>query len=295
MNYLKLCMVILILLFASNANGLEDDALALKMLKLDWQMEAGNYNLKNHMATVTTSENEWLLKGEEAHKGMLIMQGHDGFKPDLLVMRMEGPSQDTSVLYTFHELGFIKMDDWDDYIQKDALLKEIKKNTEKANQIKEKGYEKLYVDNWAQEPFLDEKNAIVYWAIAGHSDDGISFVNVKALKLGRKGLTIITWMGTAGQFINAEKTLMPILAAYKYNEDFRYASFDPGLDTVAALGVGALSYNLITGKSSKAAAVGIVALIVAFAKKLWFLIFLPFVFAWNWIKKSLWGSKKEDL
>jgi hypothetical protein len=67
------------------------------------------------------------------------------------------------------------------------------------------------------------------------------------------------------------------------------------IDTVAPIGIGALTYKLITGKTgSKASAAvgaGLLAMLAVFAKKAWFLIFIPFVFAWKWLKSLLTGSK----
>jgi uncharacterized membrane-anchored protein len=51
------------------------------------------------------------------------------------------------------------------------------------------------------------------------------------------------------------------------------------VDKVAAAGVGALVYKLATGKAIAKA--GALALIAIFAKKLWFLIFLPFIWLWK--------------
>jgi len=62
---------------------------------------------------------------------------------------------------------------------------------------------------------------------------------------------------------------------YKYNEGSTYADFVPGTDTVAAVGAGALAYKLITGKTAAKVSVELLALLAIFAKKLWFLVFVP--------------------
>ena len=189
------------------------------------------------------------------------------------------------------KLDMSKMDDWEEHINKDELLSEIKKSTETANKIKEKGYPSLYVDGWAQKPFIDKNNAIVYWAISAHSSNGGSIVNAKAMKLGRKGFAEIIWMGSSAQFTDAQTSLSPTLVAYQYDECSKYADFIPGTDTVAAVGAGALAYKLMTGKTAVKAGAGLFALLAIFAKKLWFLIVLPFIFVWKWIKGLFTGIK----
>ncbi len=290
-SYLQWIFATLLAVVATQAAALDENAMIQKIQALDWQVEPGKYQLTGSNASVTTTSEEYLLKGTEAHKYMRISEGHDGFKPDALIVRVDGPSQDTQVLFTYHDIGYVKMDDWEEHIDKDELLKEIQKSTEAANKIKEKGYPKLYVDGWAQEPYLDKANAIVYWAIAAHTSEGSSIVNAKAMKLGRKGFAEIVWMGNPNQFANAQQSLSPSLAAYQYDEGSKYADYVPGTDTVAAVGAGALAYKLITGKAAAKTSAGLLALLAIFAKKLWFLIFVPFIFVWKWIKGLFTGTK----
>ncbi len=290
-RYLQWIFAALLAVVATQAAALDENAMIEQIQALDWQVEPGKYQLVGTNASVTTTSEEYLLKGTEAHKYMRISEGHDGFKPDALIVRVEGPSQDTQVLFTYHDIGFVKMDDWEEHINKDELLKEIQSSTEAANKIKEKGYPKLYVDGWAQEPYLDKENAIVYWAISAHTSAGGSIVNAKAMKLGRKGFAEIVWMGSPNQFANAQSSLSPSLAAYQYDEGSKYADYVPGTDTVAAVGAGALAYKLITVKAAAKASAGLLALLAIFAKKLWFLIFLPFIFVWKWFKGLFTGNK----
>lgn len=290
-SYLKWIFTVLVVVASTQAMALDENVIIEKIQSLDWQTEPGKYRLKGSNASVTTTSGEYLLKSNDARKYMRITEGHDGFKPDVVVVRVEGPNHDTQVIYAHHEIGFVKMDDWEEHIDKDELLNEIRKNTQASNKIKEKGYPNIYVDGWAQEPFLDKRNAIVYWAISAHTSDGNSIVNAKAMKLGRKGFSEIVWLGTPAQFSDAQTSLSPALAAYQYDEGSKYADFVPGTDTVAAVGVGALAFKLITGKAAAKAGAGILVLLAIFAKKLWFLIFLPFVFVWKRIKGLFAGNK----
>jgi Uncharacterized membrane-anchored protein conserved in bacteria len=292
MKTMRFWATIIFILFSTQLPA-QDDALIEKIGALDWKSEAGKYQLSGVNASVTISQEEWLLQGNDAHEYMHLTEGHDRFKPDAVIVRVDGPNQDTQVVYTFNEIGYVKTDDWEEHIDKDAMLREIKKGTEEANKVRAQGYTNLYIDGWAQEPYLDRENAVVYWAITGHDTNGESFVNAKALKLGRRGYTDVIWIGSPKQFSSAETSLSPTLAAYKYAEGATYADFVPGTDTVAAVGAGALAYKLITGKAAANVGAGLLAVLAIFAKKFWFIIFLPLIFVWKWLK-SLFTGKKEE-
>jgi hypothetical protein len=164
-----------------------------------------------------------------------------------VVYRFSGPNIDTQLIYQFHKTGYLNTDDWDEYIKKDALLLEIKQNTEATNKIRKPGYSALHVDGWIQEPILDKTESIVYWAISLHTSEGTKIVNAKILKLGRKGYTEIIWIGIPDKFSNAENSLTPALKAYQFNEGLTYADYDPIIDNIAPIGIGALTYKLIKG------------------------------------------------
>jgi uncharacterized membrane-anchored protein len=257
---------------------------------LDWQIGVNSHQVQASNAVIRTSEDEAFLKGKHAWKFARLTEGHDRMKPDALIYKLEGPLADSIVYFRYLETGYLKMDDWSQNIDAEKIIQTIRNNTAKANQAKAAGYGKLYVDGWVEKPYLDKKNAIVYWAIRGHSEDGQKFVNAKAIKLGRKGMSTLVWVGSPAQFQGASQNLQPALQAYKYQNGFRYADFRPGVDTVAAVGIGAIAYKMMTGKSSKAAAAagsGALAVIALLAKKLWFVLLLPFVYAWGVIKRLL--------
>ncbi len=292
-SFVAFLLILSVGLFSGKAYALDDGSLAEKIGALNWQKEPGNYELGDINASITISQNEWLVKGKDAHEYMYLMEGHKGFQPDAVVFRIQGPNQDTQVDYTFQEIGYVKTDDWEQNIDKNELLEQIKESTKEANKLKGEGYPDLFVDGWVQEPYLDKKNAIIYWAISAHSSLGESIVNAKALKLGRKGYTEIIWVGSSDQFSNAETTLSPTLAAYQYKEGSTYADFMPGVDTVAAVGAGALVYKLITGKAAAKVGAGLLAMIAIFAKKFWFILIAPVIFAWKWLK-GLFTGKNEN-
>ncbi|WP_020162157.1 DUF2167 domain-containing protein [Cycloclasticus pugetii] len=280
-------LFIILLIFATQASASEEDHLN-QLRALDWKQEPSVYSISKNKAEITTTENDFLVVGKDAAEYMFIMQGHRNYNPDAAILRVQGPEADSQVIYTINKVGYLTKDDWSDNVDKDEMLKEIQDGTAEANKLRGEGYSNLYVDGWAQDPHLDNVNNTVYWAIAGHDEENNRFINAKALKLGREGYTEIIWIGSPEQFTSSEIALEPVLANYNYNDGFKYTDYVPGTDTVAAAGVGALVYKLATGKA--VAKAGIIAMAAIFAKKLWFLVFLPLVYVWRWIKEKFSGT-----
>jgi len=291
-SFRKYLLVTLFLILVSPAFAIDESEFEKKVFALDWKTEPGVYELIGTNAFLKITSEEYLVLGEDANKYAQITEGHDRFKVDAIVSRIGGPEKETQVYYQYIEADYIEMDDWEQHIDKDSLLEELKKATEETNKIRDKSVQKLFVDGWVEPPAIDKERAIVYWAFSAHTESGIKIVNAKALKLGRRGFTSITWIGRLEQFENAKESLDPTLFAYTFDEGSRYLDFVAGTDKVAALGVGALAYKLITGKkASKTGLAGVLAALAIFAKKFWFIIFIPFVFAWKWIKGLFKGNK----
>lgn len=256
--------------------------------KLDWIPGPTKIRIDLSKANIELDKTQTALTGDDAKEVMYLLEGHREFSPDAVVIQFIDETTITTHSYQFLEMGYIKQDDWDEHIDADDMFETIEKNTASANEKKKAGYPKLFLDKWVVEPYLDRQREIVFWATAGHSNDGNNFINARALKLSRKGVTVVTWIGDPSLFTSVTATLNPILDAYKHEIGYRYADFKPGVDTVAAVGAGALAYRMITGTSKKGASwlgAGLLAVVAAFLKKAWFLIFIPFVFAWGWVRR----------
>ena len=112
------------------------------------------------------------------------------------------------------------------------------------------------------------------------------------MKLGRKGFSKLIWVGEAEQFNSSENLLREALNNHKFEKGFRYADYSSG-DKIAAFGLASLVAVTAGSKGGKGVVAGILAMVLIFAKKLWFLIFLPFVFAWKWIKGLFTGRQES--
>jgi uncharacterized membrane-anchored protein len=145
----------------------------------------------------------------------------------------------------------------------------------------------MEVLGWAQEPIYEKSSRTAYWAIKVKDETGI-IVNAIAVKLGRNGFSKLIWVGVAEEFSSSENLLREALNNYKFKNGFRYADYSSG-DKIAAFGLASLVAVTAGSKSGKGVVAGIFATLLIFAKKLWFLIFLPFVVGWKWIKRLFTG------
>ncbi len=259
-----------------------------KIDALPWQIGTGDHVLGQSNAKISTRENEAFMDAEAANEFMRLTQGHDQFFLDGLIYTLDGPQADSFVTFQYDETGYVEMDDWDEVIDAEGLLESIQTGTEAANENLAEGYEKFHIDGWAQEPYLNRDQQVVFWAITGHDDSGQQSINARALKLGRKGMAVIEWVGVPEQFESADVVLTPTLQAFDYQQGFRYADFDPEVDEVAAVGIGAIAYQMMTGE---AAAGGFVVAALLLLKKFWWALLIPFAFAMRWLKGR--GRGKE--
>ncbi|MFA0718246.1 DUF2167 domain-containing protein [Vibrio splendidus] len=247
---------------------------------LNWEYE-GIYDVPNQDATILVMTEQSLVRGDDA---AILEEEINGVpsSPNAVLL-----NQDLSrFIITESRPGFIKMDDWEESIDSNDLLQELIDSTEDDNKHRKGAL--LFIDGWAEKPTLNKKEATMYYAIRAHSSENEKIVNARALKLSREGYSQITWVGSQEQFISAEDNLAPTLEQLKYEKGHTYKDFVPETDTVAAFGAGALMYKLITGKVAGKGGLVIGALLLAFGKKLWFLIFLPVV----WLKNKLFKKDK---
>lgn len=181
--------------------------------------------------------------------------------------------------------GYIKGDDWNN-VDANKFIKELISSTKEANKERIKnGYTSVQDVKWHIKPSYNKELGYVFYSLLVQFDDGSETYNSTAMVLGRKGYTDITFL-----FKNSVATLMPneidkFVKNFQYNQGAQYLDYKSG-DKIAAYGVGALVAGSLGIKGL--AKTGALAVILAFAKKLWFIIFFPFIFLF----RKLTGKKE---
>ncbi len=270
-----------LLIISFQAQAFTDVELEAEFAKLT--VQAGPYieQADSGKAVLSIQDDEMLFTGKDANRFLYLNNGVDAFNVDSLIFTEDYIQK----LYTSADIGYLKSDDWNEFIDADKILQTVSLATEESNKVREAGYSHLHVDGWAEKPTLDKQNSVAYWAMYLVNDSGERTVNARAIKLNASGMTVVQWIGSPEQFTSAKAALLPAVKAMKYNLGQRYADFDPAVHAVAAVGIGALTYKMITGKSGKGVAAGLAAAIAIFLKKLGFLLLLPFIFVWRGIKR----------
>jgi uncharacterized membrane-anchored protein len=161
----------------------------------------------------------------------------------------------------YEEMGHIKDDDADE-INYDDLLKDLKEETEESNKERKSiGYSTVSLLGWASAPFYDKSNKTLHWAkellFEGEQEKTLNY-DVRVL--GRKGLFSLNAVGGMKDLPAIKPKINEVIASVNFNEGSRYSDFDPGLDQVAAVGIGGLVAGKVLAKA------GFFALLLKFWK-----------------------------
>lgn len=250
--------------------------------------ERGSVVLKDGLSTIKVPAGFKFLGAEQSKYVLTTLWGN----PPSEVLGMLFPEYCTpytdsaayAIEITYSEEGHIKDDDAKD-IDYSELLETMKSETEEANKerIKE-GYASVELIGWAQSPFYDEKSKKLHWAKElKFNGDSLNTLNYNIRVLGRKGYLNLNVIGSMDVLPLVKENINPILSSVEFNSGNKYSDFNPGIDEVAALGIG----GLIAGKVL--AKVGFFALLVKF----WKVILIGGIAAVAGIKQFFFGKKNE--
>jgi uncharacterized membrane-anchored protein len=136
---------------------------------------------------------------------------------------------------------------------------------------------KVEFAGWKLYPTLDENKKILYYAFDVNWGNDVS-TNIKATFFDRFGYATFMIVPESSGLARSklEAVVQNVLSGYTPNATQSYSEFRTG-DKVAAAGAVGVLATLLGVKYGKAAAAGLFAIALIFLKKLWFLIFLPFI------------------
>ena len=263
-----------------------EDDMARAMLALDYEDVPKNYSFQNANQSYDLPEGWAIFHKENARKLLFYINGADTFsKVNAVAIDYDF---DYQLIFSYVDSGYIDASDWD-RLDPDLLMEGIIESTFEANKTRvSNGVPKIEVKGWITEPTYDPTRDIAFYVIEAESA-GESILNSVALKLGREGFTNITYVTGAGSPQEAADTLLAKLDGHSFDAGFLYADYEQG-NKMAGFGLASLVALTAGSKNGKGVAAGLMATLLIFAKKLWFVIFLPFVFLWGKIKQKF-GSK----
>jgi len=237
-----------------------------------------NYNLAN--SKINISGDFSILRNEDAHQMLFWLNGTEFSYVDMYAMSDIDASQ---LLFSYTDSGYVKTDDWTK-VDPDKFIKEIRENYKLSNETRKKNGQPTIMDvTWNKKPYLDDTLNSVYYALNVEWSNNTSSVEGTAIILGREGYTTANYVG-GDQGYN-ESMLLNLSKMHKFNATKEYKDWKSG-DKVAAAGIAALLASTLGVKFLKP---GILAVVAIFLKKLWFIIFIPFI----WLFKVFTGSSKK--
>ncbi len=198
-----------------------------------------------------------------------------------------GPISDDftfAIEISYENEGHIKDDDAEN-IDYDDLLKNIKKDSKSENKERKKlGYPTVEMVGWAAKPYYDKAAKKLHWAKELKFEDAeINTLNYNIRVLGRKGFLNLNAIGDITVLPKFNNDVQKILNSVSFNEGNRYADFSPGIDKVAAYGIGGLIAGKVLAKA------GLFALVLKFGK----VIALAIAGLFAAFKNKIFGKKEE--
>jgi uncharacterized membrane-anchored protein len=211
-----------------------------------------------------------------------------------ILLKVKGGAIDDTwaAVITFDDSGYVTDTDAAD-IDPAKLLAEEQAAEVAMNQARIKeGYGSVNFTGWAEPPSYDAAGNRIYWAKRlKFSDAETESLNYNIRVLGRRGYLAMNFVAGL-QDLPAVKAAAPdVLKIATFDAGETYADFNDG-DKASGLGLA----GLIGGAAAVGVAkkLGLLAIIIAFAKK-GFVIIIP-LFLWLWSKfKGVFNKKDEEV
>lgn len=241
---------------------------------------------KNHFVDIPSSnssvnilESEIYLKGQkDIDKFSQLFFNRDANENDMLIL--DGEDFNYTIYIDYIDAGYVSLDDWNDVDPK-ALLKEMKE-TAKEDVIDVK---------WVFKPQIIDKRFVTYSYKVSWQDDKDS-LETQLISLGRKGYNEISFVKKIDDEFDQkefEDFAIEFAKTIKFKEGFKHSDYKSG-DKAAAVGIGGLVAGTLGVKALAKA--GIIAKLLAFAVKFWWVILAPLVFLGSLFNKK--SSSGED-
>ena len=182
--------------------------------------------------------------------------------------------------------GYVKDDDFAK-INFSEMLDDLKKGYKAGSDERvSKGYGKMELAAWAQQPHYDRTTHKLYYAKLFDVQGPEQQLNYDIRVLGRHGHLELSIMSSRSEMQDIEAKAPAILGMVDFTEGNRYADFKPGTDKVAAYGIAGLIAGGVLAKAGffKLIWVGILA-----AKKF---VIIGVIAIGVWLKK-LFGARKQ--
>ncbi|MDX2019685.1 MAG: DUF2167 domain-containing protein [Deltaproteobacteria bacterium] len=224
----------------------EQAAAVKKVMALDASLkrQTGKVELQGGIATLTLPETYVYLNPADTEKVLVEWGNPPGSQSlGMLYPKESGlwGERSWAVIVSFSEEGYVKDDDAES-INYDELLADMKKSNAESNEEREKnGYGRLDLVGWAERPHYDKASHKLYWAkelaAPGAAEHTLNYA-IRAL--GRKGVLEMNAVAGTSQLEAIKTEMKNVLGFVEFKQGHQYADYTPGVDKLAAYGIGAL-------------------------------------------------------
>ncbi|MEH7827905.1 DUF2167 domain-containing protein [Gemmobacter denitrificans] len=252
------------------------------------ELRHGTLPLPGGKATLALTPDVYALDAEDAKYVIETLWGNPP-SPQTLGMIFPGKSspfdEAWAVELTYDPMGYVS-DEEAAELDPDALLATMQEETRSENELRQSnGYPTVSVIGWAVPPAYDAAHHKLHWAKElKFSDTEGNTLNYNIRILGRHGVLVANFIASMALLPEVQKAAPSIMDMINFDTGARYSDFQPGVDTVAAVGIGGLIATKVAAKT------GLLVVALALLKKGWFLLLLPLI----WAKNLLFKKRTED-
>lgn len=267
-----------------------DEIAAIKAFEAELKYQQGKIVLPGNLATLDVPKHFRYLGPDHAHKVLVDAWGNP---PELKTLGMLVPAGTSplskdgwGVIITYDEDGYVK-DDEADSLDYKALLKQMQESIEESNQTR--GNNRVQLIGWATPPRYEKASHKLYWAKElQFADSKERTLNYNIRVLGRKGVLVLNAVSTMDQLSMIERNMKDVVGFVDFNPGQRYADFQPGVDRIAAYGIGALIAGKLLAKAGLFKV--LIGMLIAFKK----LILAAVIGVVYFVRKLFYGTGEAE-
>ncbi len=232
--------------FAEDGPSPKEIAAMQKVMKAigELQYQSGEVSLLGGKAKVVLTDEFRYLNEADTRKVLVDIWGNPPELGSTMGMIVEKgvnflQGETWGALLKWTPDGYVKDDDFAS-INFGDMLKQMREGSLEASKERERrGFGKMVMKDWAQQPHYDRATHKLYWAKAFEVDGPELGLNYDIRVLGRHGILEVSIISSMDQFKTIEEKAPQILGMVGFTEGNRYEDYKPG-DKTAAYGIGAL-------------------------------------------------------
>ncbi len=226
-------------------------------------------------------EEAWANPPGTAAEGMLLREGTTPFTENSWV-----------VVLSYEDTGYVSDEDAS-HIDYDMLIDAMREGLDLENRTRtEQGYPTIDIIGWATQPRYDGATHKLYWAKELSFDKSPEHtLNYDMRVLGRHGVLSLNFVASLEQLADVEKAAPAVLAIPQFDAGAGYRDFNAATDRKADFGIAGLIGGA-TAATLLAKNGGLIAVVLAFAKKAWVLIIIGIGAILTFVRNMLGGRSK---